>query len=471
MNELVLTQLDERSDALEFGISLLRETWNNLDAARPGQPDISSATRALVELPLPEQGAGVQAALSELDSVLDESLAQARPRFFGYIASSGLESAVLADALAASHDCNMAAETAAANLLEQQALRWVGELVGYPAAGGVFTSGGMVSTLTALTAARTRALPDSRRSGVGGVRATVYTSADAHSSVERAVELLGLGSDQLRDVPVDRARRMDAHALAEVLAHDVAHGCVPVAVVATAGTTLTGAVDPIADIAAVCREHGVWLHVDGAYGLPAASVADRRGLFAGLELADSASVDAHKWLFVPKACGVLMVREPAALRQSFAHEASYMVEEEGFQHPVDWTLEYSRPFRSAKLWTALRAHGASVLRSAIAANLALANKLYDDVVAHPAMEPMLGRPDLSTVPFRRLPSSGDVDAHNMRLARELQADGRVFVTSAIIDGRACLRPCVVNFRTTERDIHALVEIADEVGRRLEHEAS
>ena len=146
-----------------------------------------------------------------------------------------------------------------------------------------------------------------------------------------------------------------------------------------------------------------------------------------------------------------------------------MVEEEGFRHPVDGTLEYSRPFRSLKLWTALRAHGADAFRDAIERNLLLARHLHALAVEHPAFEPLLASPDLSIVPIRRIPSSGDVNAHNMRLARELQVDGRVYVTSAVIDGVACLRPCIVNYRTRTEDVEAILTVADELGSRIEND--
>jgi aromatic-L-amino-acid/L-tryptophan decarboxylase len=490
MTELAETLREARQPALDHGLELLAETWHSFDAARPAQPPISEATRDFTLGSLPETGVGVQRALDGVAKVLDESLSQARPRYFGYIGSSGLESAVLADALAASHDCNMAAETAAANLVEQQTLRWVAQYVGFPAAGGTFASGGMVSNLTALMAARSSRFPDSREAGIGGHRAAVYTSADAHSSVARAVEILGVGSANLRSVSVDEHRRMNTVELRRLIAADLADGRTPLAIVATAGTTLTGAVDPLAAVAEVAGEFGVWLHVDGAYGLPAAASARAGHLFRGLALADSVSVDAHKWLFVPKACSVLLTRHPGALRQAFAHDASYMVEDEddrGVKHtyPVDETLEYSRPNRSLKLWMALRAHGAGAFRDAIEENLRQANALFAEVVAHPRLEPLLGPPDLTVVPFRRIPSwhasanrhegphpspgphRADINDHNMRLARALQADGRVYVTGAVIDGQACLRPCIVNFRTTDDDVHAIVSLADEIGTHLE----
>jgi len=260
---------------------------------------------------------------------------------------------------------------------------------------------------------------------------------------------------------------MDASRLGETLAADVAAGHRPIAVVATAGTTLTGAVDPLADIADVLDGTDVWLHVDGAYGLPAAATEIAGDLFAGLARADSASVDAHKWLYVPKACGVLLLADPAPLYAAFHHDAAYMLDETDSVHPVDMTLEYSRPFRSLKLWTAIRAHGAQAFRDAIGRNIELARELEQQVRAAENLELVVGSPDLSTVPFRRLPTSGDVDQHNLRLARTMQDDGRVYVTSAVIDGRACLRPCIVNFRTTSDDIGALVDLTQELGRTLE----
>ncbi len=466
-SELAVQLQEQRQEALHHGLDLVGQAWRSFDQPRPAQPPISAHTLQIADSPLPRTGIGVPGALDVAAHILDESLAHARPRYFGYIGSSGLESAVLADALATSHDTNLAAESAAAFVVEQQALRWMAEFVGYPLGGGTFTSGGMASNLTALTAARTRALPSSRVDGLESARPTVYASSDAHSSIERAVEVLGLGSGNLRRVPIDAHRRMDPDALRDLVREDLAAGRTPVAVVATGGTTITGAVDPLDAVAEVCAELGVWMHVDGAYGLPAAGSVEAGALFAGLARADSASVDAHKWMFIPKACSVLMVRDQESLARAFRHDASYMVEEEGYRHPVEATLEYSRPFRSLKLWTAFRAHGADAFRDAIERNLLLARHLHDLASAHPRFEPLLASPDLSIVPLRRIPATGDVDAHNMRLARELQHDGRVYVTSAVIDGVSCLRPCIVNYRTRTQDVEAILEVADELGSALE----
>lgn len=453
---------EERLPALELAFSLVRAAWEGFDSARPGQPPPSAETLSLLTESLPESGVGALNALKEAERLLDESLAQSRPRFFGYVGSSGLEVGVLAEALSASHDVNLASLAAAATMVEQQTIRWVGEFVGFGRVGGVVTSGGMVSNLTALAVAREQALPGSRRTGLDG-RGTLYVSAEAHSSIDRSAELLGIGSESVRAIPIDARRRMDVTALNAQIGADLAEGRVPIAVVATAGTTLTGAVDPLAQIAAICQQRGVWFHVDGAYGLPAAATESAGALFAGIELADSATIDAHKWLYVPKACGILLVRDPDALRRTFAHDASYMVD--AAENPVDRTLEYSRPFRSLKLWTAFRAHGAEGFRSALESNLAVARGLADRVRAHPDLE-LVVDPQLSIVPFRHVPARGSIDGHNAELARRMQEEGDVYVTSAVIDGMTVLRPCITNFRTTDTDIEALIETVLRTGRAL-----
>jgi aromatic-L-amino-acid decarboxylase len=456
----------DREEVLARAVQLIGAGWRSFDRFRESEPPIDERVRALLRAPLPEAGASVFEALADAYRILDESIAQPRPRYFAFIGSSGLPIGVVADALASCFDVNLARYAAAATEVERQAVRWLGQFVGYPAGGGVFTSGGTVSNLTALAAARERALPGSRAGGIGDRRGAFYASDEAHYSVRRAVELLGLGSKGLRVVPMDGSHRLAPKGLAEALDRDIAAGLTPIAVIASAGTTLTGAVDPLESIAEVCGERGVWLHVDGAYGLPAAATASHGALFAGIEHADSVAIDAHKWLYLPKACSAVLVRSAAELADAFAHEEAYMPHEEGEPHAADLTLEYSRPFRALKLWLAFRVHGAPAFREAIERNLAQSRLLADEVRRHDDLELAL-EPQLSIVPFRHLPAGvADLDTHNLALAEALQADGRVYLASAVIDGRAYLRPCVVNYRTSDDDVRALVEIAREVGRRI-----
>ncbi|MBI3647291.1 MAG: aminotransferase class V-fold PLP-dependent enzyme [Actinobacteria bacterium] len=459
-----------REEALARATKLVAEAWGSFDRFRPEEPPLDERVRALLRAELPERAVPVHEALDDAARILDESIAQPRPRYFAFIGSSGLEIGTIADLLAHTYDINLAVDARAATEVEAQAVRWVGEFVGFPAGSGAFTSGGTISNVTALAAARERALPGSRTRGLGGERVAVYCSTEVHYSITRAVELLGIGSSNLRAVPIDGLHRMRPEALAEAIDRDLAGGVTPVAVVATAGTTLTGAVDPLADIASVCVERGVWLHVDGAYGLPAASV--RPELFEGIDRADSCSIDAHKWLYVPKACSVVLVRQRADLVGAFGHEEGYLPHQRHELHAVDTTLEYSRPFRALKVWLAFRAHGAPQFRAAIRQNLHEAELLYSRAQMTEDFEVLEGPPQLSIVPIRHAPGSvRDVNAHNDALARAIQADGRVYLSSALIDGAVWLRPCFVNFRTTEQDVLALMDVARELGERLAGEAS
>jgi aromatic-L-amino-acid decarboxylase len=259
----------------------------------------------------------------------------------------------------------------------------------------------------------------------------------------------------VRSLAQDDERRLRPDAVAVAIDADRAAGVVPVAVVATAGTTLTGAVDPIDALADVCEARDVWLHVDGAYGIAAASTPS------------AGHLDAHKWLYLPKACGVVLVRRHEDLHGALSHEEDYIPHERPDHHMVDITLEYSRPFRALKLWLAFRAHGATAIRAAIERNLGQARLLHAEVSRYDDLEVLCGEPPLSIVPFRHVPDGvDDLDEHNARLGEELQRNGDVWVAPARVDGKVCLRPCVVNYRTTDDDVRALVELAREVGAAL-----
>jgi aromatic-L-amino-acid decarboxylase len=456
-----------RGEVIMRAASIVLAGWRSFDQARHSEPPLDESFEALLALPLPEGPSPVLEVLEEAATILDRSIAQPRPRYFAFVGSSGLPIGVVGDMLASCFDVNLATWAAAATKIEQQAVLWAGEFLGFPAASGAFTSGGTVSNVTALAAARERALPSARRSGMFDRRAAMYCSEEVHYSIKRAAELLGLGADNVRALPIDERRRVRVDAVAEAIDVDVAAGVTPVAVIATAGTTLTGAVDPIDALADVCEERGVWLHVDGAYGGAAATSPSVKHLFAGLERADSLTVDAHKWLYLPKACGIVLVRRRGDLEAALAHEEAYIPHEREEPHAVDITLEYSRPFRALKLWLAFRAHGVEAFREAIERNLAQARLLYEEIGRHDDLEAVCGPPELSIVPFRHVPRGvRDLDDHNARLVQALQEDARVWIAPARVDGTVCLRPCFVNFRTTDEDVLALVEITREVGSRL-----
>jgi len=454
-----------REEALEHAVKLVTEAWRSFDRFRPEEPALDDRVRALLTAALPEKPTPVHEALDDTARILDESIAQPRPRYFAFIGSSGLEIGTIGDLLAHTYDINLAVDARAATQIEKQAVRWAARFIGYPeTCAGAFTSGGTISNTSALAAAREFALPKSRFEGLEGHRVAVYCSEEVHYSITRAIETLGIGSRNLRAIALGPDRGLIPEALADAIDRDREDGITPIAVVATAGTTLTGAIDPLDAIADVCEERGVWMHVDGAYGLPAASV--RPELFRGLERAQSASVDAHKWLYLPKACGIVLVRNQEDLLASFAHEQGYLPHQRHELHAVDITFEYSRPFRALKLWLAMRAHGAQAFRDAIERNLHEARLLWEAIQARADFE-AIGEPKLSVVPFRHVPSGvGDLNEHNQRLAGALQDDGRFWIASALIDGDVYLRPCFVNFRTTEEDALALLDVAAEVGERI-----
>ena len=458
--------LADRERVLADLSRVIAEAWASFDTPRPAEPHLEPALAERFDAPLSDEPGDVDETLADAARVLDASVSPSRPLFLAYIGSTGLEIGVLASALAATYDANLATSAGGADLVEQQALEWVAQFIGYPVAEGAFTSGGMTSNLTALLAARECAIPGARVDGVGNVQAAVYCSDEAHHSVIRAVETTGLGSSAVRRVALDDERRMRPDEHERVIEADLADGVTPVAVVATAGTTLTGAVDPLDAIADVCERHGVWLHVDGAYGLPAAATATAAPLFKGLERAHSATLDAHKWLGVQKSCSVVLLREPGHLRAAFGHEERYMLHEGDVANPVDRTLEYSRPLNSLRLWMAFRVHGADQYRRWIEHTLSNARDLTACVREHDAFE-LLHEPALSTVCFRHVPpglTDEDLDRHNVRLARDLQADGRIFIAPAVVDGRACLRACFVNFRTSPDAVPHVLEVAEEVGQ-------
>lgn len=465
-----LTDLD-RDAALRQVVELITKYWQAFDRARPSQPQVDDNLHTQLDVPLPEYPGDALINLRDTDEILDKSLSQPRPRFFAFVGSSGLEMGVLADVLVATHDINLAVYAGAANLVEQQALRWVAEFIGYSGYHGTFTSGGMLSNLTALAAARTYALPKSREEGIPG-QVAVYISRDAHSSIERAVEVLGLGNRSIRDIALDDNRCMKVEHLRQRVEADIAAGVKPIAIVASAGTTLAGAVDPIAGIAAIAAEHDIWLHIDGAYGIPAASTTESAHHFDGLKQANSITIDAHKWLFLPKPCGILLVRDRQTLTNTFRHNASYIRDETADQNPVDWTLEYSRPLRALKVWLAFRTYGAGAFRIAIERNLKQAALCATLVNQSPTLE-LIMNPQLSVVLFRHRPPHPDIDVnqHNKRLAKALQIDGRIYVAGASVDGVDCLRACFVNYRTRDDDVRVLIDVVNEIGGKLAAEAA
>jgi aromatic-L-amino-acid decarboxylase len=459
---------------------------------RPVSPRVTSAgIRAQLPDGLPEEGVPFDELLATFERVIVAGSRQnAHPRMFGYVASPGVAVAAVADYLASTLNNNLTTwrSSPAPVELERLAIEWMRQLVGMPkGAAGLFTSGGSLAHLTALAAARHARLGATfdEQGLAGGPRLTLYASSEVHHSVDKAAALLGLGRANVRRVAVDHDLRMDVGDLARRIADDRAAGAQPLAVIASAGTVVSGAVDPLAAIAGLAREQGLWFHVDACYGGFARLAPSARRLFEGIEEADSVALDPHKWLYLPVDCGCVLYRDPAAAAGAFALDADYT---RVLQHEADeafafWDYgpELSRRFRALKVWMLLAHVGTRALGEAIEANLDCARHLAACVDRAPDFE-RLATVDLSIVCFRYLPEStrgralgpeeqGEVDRFNERLLVALARDGSSYVSNATIAGAAgarfALRACVLNYRTTREDMEILLADARRLGRELE----
>ena len=408
---------------------------------------------------LPEQGIG-EAAFDDLPKVLGSSRAQ-NSRFFGYVLGSGEPVAATADLLASVLNQNVTAWRSgpAAVMIEKTVVKWLTEAIGCPGFRGYLTGGGSAANLMGLAMAREAIAPANER-GVT-TDAVVYASQEVHMSIPKSVALLGIGRDNLRLIPVDSSLRMDTIELERQIASDKAAGKIPVAVVASAGTVNTGAIDPLARIGEIARGNGLWFHIDGAYGALAA-IADRTK-FEGMELADSISLDAHKWLYQPLDCGCLLYRSAEAAQKAFSFTGDYARALsadpiEGFAF-FEESVELSRRFRALKLWLSLRYHGLSAFRESIKKDLAHARRLADSIERAPELE-LVGRGALSAVCFRYREdarSSDDaLNRLNSLILQHTQKRGRIYLSNAVLAGKFCLRACIVNHRTKNADVDAVL---------------
>jgi glutamate/tyrosine decarboxylase-like PLP-dependent enzyme len=439
---------------------------------------------ALLERPLPDDGAGPETLLALVGrEVFAHPMGNGHPRFFGWVNSPPAPVGVLADFLAAALNPSCAGGDHAAVYVERAVVRWLMELVGFPIEGsmGLLVSGGSMASLTCLAAARHRAAAadgwDVRAQGLHGAPAplTLYLSEEGHGCIRKAAEVLGLGGDAVRTIAVDRDFRMDVGALRAAVAADRLAGRRPFCVAASAGTVNTGAIDPLDELAALCRSEGLWLHVDGAYGAIGAAEPTLASRYAGLGRADSLALDPHKWLSVPVECGCALVRDGQLLRDTWSLVPPYLRTEEGKGFGgLPWYSEYgfqqTRGFRALKLWMTLQHMGRSGVAGLIRRHVALARRLAAAVDAAPDLE-RVAPVELSVVCFRYGPpqwpgDAGRLDALNKALAERIQAEGRVFLTGTVLRGRFALRACVLHYGTTEADVDALVDAVREAGARL-----
>jgi aromatic-L-amino-acid decarboxylase len=461
-------------DAVELWVELLARL-PELPVSREFRAD---ELREALAIDVPEEPLERGELLRHLRAlVLENSMYPGHPGFLAYISGAGTVPGAAADLLAAALNQNGGGFrlSPGATTIEEHLMRWLAGRLGLPeGAGGQVVAGGAVANLVGLKVARDRASEEARERGVrDGPRLAFYASTESHVVHQRAADLLGIGSHAVRSIDVDDAWRIRPEALAEAMERDLAAGVVPAAVIATAGTTATGAIDPLPAIAGLCERHGAHLHVDACYGGPAALADELRPLLAGIERADSVAVDAHKWLYTPLLGGCVLVRDPRRLAASFATDATYIWLDEALRQGVDFAMhgpDFSRGFAALRIWLSLLAHGRAAYGRRIAHDAALARYLGELVDEHPDFE-LMAPVSLSICCFRYVPDTlrGDdeaLDRLNERVMTAVMGDGRIYCSNAVLGGRFCLRACIVNFRTEAEHMELLLEVAAEHGERL-----
>ena len=450
-------------------------------AALPAGPvwqPLPDALRArLLDAPLPEGASTLDDLVATaLRDVLPHAMGNGHPAFFGWVNPPPAPAGVVASLAAAAMNPSVVAGDHADIHLEHAVVRWLAELVGYPHApgAGLLTSGASAATIVCLAGARSRALlaagHDVRHDGLAGApRLVAYVPAEAHSCVRRALELLGLGSGAMRDVPL-AAGRLDAVALRGAIAADRASGALPALLVGSAGTVNAGLIDPLEALADVASAEGLWFHVDGAYGAFGVLDPALAARYRGMERADSLALDPHKWLGVPVDAGCALVRRGDDLRDAFSLIPPYLRQDAG--EPVGTFAEYgfeqTRPFRALKTWATIAARGRAGIAAQVVRANALARELAGLVEAEPELE-LAAAPETSIVAFRARPAgcpAARLDDVNRALPEAVQARGRAFVTGTVFGGRETLRACILHPDTGSEHLATLVAEVVETARSL-----
>ena len=468
--------------------ALVTEYFSTVSERRVFPDTYAGKLNTLIDTELPADGEPLEKLLDECRSVIELSRHNGHPRFFGYVASPSTPIGAYADLIGSAFNSNITCWRSApgGTEIEKLVVRWLGSLIGYDNdARGLLTSGGSMANMVALlTASRRRAGYGISSSGLWntGPPLTLYASEEVHMSVPKAADILGLGRDNVRTVPCDENLRMNVAALRDVIAADLSKGLRPFCVVASAGTVGTGVVDPLDDIADVTREFDLWFHVDGAYGGPAVLDPRKKDLFAGMERADSLSLDPHKWLYVPVDAGCLLFRDDEVFSRTFSSQDAEYVKRIGYADDEafafwDYGVELSRRFRALKVWLTLRYYGTRKIAAAVSDDMKLAaylGQLVDQAEDFELLAPV----ELSICCFRYVPPelkgnksvNEQLDQLNARIMNMVQTGGRAYLSNASVHGRFALRACITNFRTTRADIEETLEIVREAALKCrEHQ--
>ena len=471
----------------KIGYQLIDAVSNFIDTIREKQVTTGESSKQLQPIlgasSLPQKGTSAEELLLKASELLfNHSLLNGHPKFLGYITSSAAPIGALADLLAAAVNPNVGANILSpiATEIEKQTVKWLAELIGVsPSYGGLLVSGGNMANFTAFLAARTAKAPKSiKEDGLSNAtqRLVVYCSKTTHTWIEKAAILFGLGSKAIRWIQADAANKMDNKVLEQTIKDDVRNGFKPIMIIGTAGDVSTGAVDDLKALASLCKTYDLWFHVDGAYGAPAAVLPELKSMFDGIEEADSIALDPHKWLYSPLEAGCTLVKDPNHLIETYSSHPVYYNfssnDEPLSQNYYEYGLQNSRGFRALKVWLALQQVGLQGYREMIGEDIRLSKLLFELAQKHPELEALTQ--NLSITTLRYVPSGYTEEAENKEpylnalnetLLNELQRGGQVFLSNAVVNEKYCLRGCLVNFRTSEKDIKEIIEVIVTEGRK------
>ena len=471
--------IDERAldDITTQATQLVSEYFNTIAERSVRAENYAGKTTAALDLELPQEGVSLERLIDECRSIMDLSRHNGHPRFFGYVASPSTPIGAYADLIASALNANITCWRSgpAGTELEQLVVRWLGSLIDYDAdAKGLLTSGGSMANMIALLVASRRKLGgEAAHKGLwnSGAPLIVYASEEVHMSIAKAADILGLGRDQVHVVACDDRQRLRVDSLRQQIENDLRAGLRPCCVVASAGTVNTGVVDPLEDIALIAEEFDMWFHVDGAYGAPGVLDARKKHLFRGLQLADSVSLDPHKWLYVPVDAGCLLFRDPNPVKATFSTEDADYIKIHGHSDAEafaywDYGVELSRRFRALKVWLTLSYYGARRIAEAVSDDISLAAYMGEIVSAADDFE-LLAPVELSICCFRYVPPgpNTDLDQLNERIMSRVQTSGRAYLSNATVNGHFALRACITNFRTTKSDIELTIETIRDAARQ------
>ncbi|MBP6759889.1 MAG: aspartate aminotransferase family protein [Flavobacterium sp.] len=429
---------------------------------------------------LPENGTSVSELFSKTsDLLLNHSLLNGHPKFFGYITSSPAPIGALADLLAAVVNPNVGANILSpmATAIEKQTVKWLAEFIGISSnCGGILVSGGNMANFTAFLAARTAKAPKNlKEDGLANTQAEmiIYCSKATHTWVEKAAVLFGHGSKAIRWIPTDAENKMNTELLSQAINDDLQQGKKPFLVIGNAGDVSTGVVDNLSAIAAICKAQDLWFHIDGAYGIPAAVIPKYKNLFDGIQEADSIALDPHKWLYAPLEAGCTLIKNPQHLIDTYSSHPVYYnfsnQDDEPTTNYYEYGFQNSRGFRALKVWMALQQVGKNGYIEMIAEDIALSELLFEEAKKHPELEAVTQNLSIATLRYTPIGFAQDetyLNTLNEKLLNELQQGGEVFLSNAVVADKYCLRCCIVNFRTSRKDILEIVDIIVREGRKI-----